>query len=74
MDRPTGLIVRRYERAVPSELVHMDVKKFEMIPKGGGWRTLGEDVGRANRRADRHGGGYDLTRSAVDEHYLSAYE
>ena len=68
MDRPTGRVVRRYERAVPGELVHMDVKKFGRIPKGGGWRTLGEDVGRANRRVDRRGGGYDMIHSVVDDH------
>jgi transposase-like protein len=48
MDRPTGRVVRRFERAVPGELVHMDVKKLGRIPKGGGCRTLG-DEGRANR-------------------------
>jgi len=68
MDRPTGRIVRRYERAVPGELVHMDVNNLGRIPKGGGWRTLGEDVGRANRRADRRGGGYDMIYSVVVDH------
>ncbi len=57
-----------YERATPGELVHMDVKKLGRIPRGGGWRTLGEDAGRANRRADRRGGGYDLIHSVVDDH------
>jgi transposase-like protein len=73
MERPTGRIVRRYERAVPDELVHMDVKKLGRIPKSGGWRTLGEDVGRANRRADRRGGGYDTIHSVVDDHSRLAY-
>ncbi len=69
MDRPTGRIVRRYKRAVPGELVHMGLKKLERVaPKGGGWRTLGEDVGGANRRADRRGGGYDMIHSVVDDH------
>jgi transposase InsO family protein len=73
MDRPTGRVVRRYERAVPGELVHMDVKKLGRIPKGGGWRALGEDQGRANRRADRRAGGYDRIHSVVDDHSRLAY-
>jgi hypothetical protein len=28
MDRPTGEIIRRYERARPGALVHVDVKKL----------------------------------------------
>jgi transposase InsO family protein len=35
-------------------------------------RTLGEDVGRANRRADRRGG-YDIIDSVDDDHYRFAY-
>jgi hypothetical protein len=67
MNRPTGRVVRRFERAVPGGLVHMDMTKLGRIPKGGGWRTLG-DEGRANRRADRRGGGYDLIHSVLDDH------
>ncbi|WP_419839687.1 hypothetical protein [Candidatus Poriferisodalis sp.] len=26
MDRPTGQVIRRYERPSPGELVHLDVK------------------------------------------------
>ncbi len=33
-DRPTGAIVRRYERARPGELVHVDIKKLGNIPDG----------------------------------------
>ena len=33
MDRPTGQLVRRYERARPGELVHLDVKKLGRIPR-----------------------------------------
>ena len=36
MDRPTGRDFPRYERAVPGEFLHMDVKKLGRIPKGGG--------------------------------------
>ncbi len=34
LDRPTGAIVRRYERARPGELVHVDIKKLGNIPDG----------------------------------------
>ena len=40
-DRATGEPVRRYERARPGELVHVDVKKLGRIPDGGGHRVLG---------------------------------
>ncbi|MER7482825.1 leucine zipper domain-containing protein, partial [Streptomyces sp. NPDC126510] len=32
LDRPTGQVIRRYERACPGELVHVDVKKLGRIP------------------------------------------
>ena len=32
MDRATGRVIRRYERARPGELVHVDVKKLGRIP------------------------------------------
>ena len=35
LDRPTGQLIRRYERARPGELVHVDVKKLGRIPAGG---------------------------------------
>jgi transposase len=36
IDRPTGTVIRRYERDRPGELIHVDVKKFGRIPPGGG--------------------------------------
>jgi transposase-like protein len=32
MDRPTGRVIRRYERARPGELVHLDVKSWAASP------------------------------------------
>jgi hypothetical protein len=49
MDRPTGRVIRRYERARPGELVHLDVKKLGRIPQGGGHRVHGR--GTATRPA-----------------------
>jgi hypothetical protein len=43
MDRPTGQLICRYERAHPGELVHVDVKKLGRIPDGGGHRVHGRD-------------------------------
>ena len=36
IDRPTGRVIRRYERPEPGDLVHLDVKKVGRIPPGGG--------------------------------------
>ncbi|AZQ38521.1 IS481 family transposase [Streptomyces cyaneochromogenes] len=69
MDRPTGQVIRRYERARPGELVHIDVKKLGRIPDGGGHRTLGRQAGRATRG----GMGFDYIHSAVDDHTRLAY-
>ncbi|MFB7075303.1 leucine zipper domain-containing protein, partial [Streptomyces sp. NPDC056290] len=49
LDRATGEPVRRYERARPGELVHIDVKKLGRIPNGGGHKVLGRAAGRKNR-------------------------
>jgi hypothetical protein len=47
MDRPTGQVIRRYERPHPGSLIHVDVKKLGKIPDGGGWKV------RAVRSATR---------------------
>jgi hypothetical protein len=53
LDRPTGQVVRRYERDRPGELVHVDVIKLGRIPDGGGHKVLGRQVGRARQRGLR---------------------
>lgn len=63
IDRPTGTLIRRYERDRPGELIHVDVKKPGRIPDGGGHRVLGREVGRPVR-----GMGFDSIHSAVDDH------
>lgn len=68
MDRPSGEVIRRYERERPGELVHVDVKKLGRIPPGGGWRALGRQPGLYNV-----GAGYDYVHSAVDDHTRLAY-
>ncbi|ROQ63721.1 transposase IS481 family protein [Streptomyces sp. 840.1] len=69
MDRPTGSVIRRYERERPGELVHVDVKKLGRIPDGGGHKVLGRQAGRATRSNM----GFDYLHSAVDDHSRPAY-
>ncbi|MEU7345025.1 IS481 family transposase [Streptomyces bacillaris] len=69
LDRPTGTVIRRYEREHPGELIHIDVKKLGRIPDGGGHKTLGRQACRANRSAM----GFDYVHSAVDDHFRLAY-
>ncbi|MER7828496.1 IS481 family transposase, partial [Streptomyces sp. NPDC096097] len=68
IDRPTGTVIRRYERDRPGELIHVDVKKLGRIPDGGGHRVLGREAGRPIR-----GMGFDYVHSAVDDHSRLAY-
>lgn len=69
MERTTGVVVRRYERELPGELVHVDVKKLGRIPEGGGHRMYGRQA-----RPDRYRAmGYDYVHSLVDDHSRLAY-
>ncbi|MFJ9425394.1 IS481 family transposase [Streptomyces sp. NPDC101249] len=69
LDRPTGQVIRRYERERPGELLHVDVKKLGRIPDGGGHKVLGRKAGRITRS----GMGFDYVHSAVDDHSRLAY-
>ena len=82
MDRPTGdskVDVIRYEWDAPGDMIHVDVKKVGVIPKGGGWFVHGRDTeeGRASRRMAARGGkkklGYAYLHNAVDDHSRLAY-
>jgi transposase InsO family protein len=70
LDRPTGQLIRRYERAVPGELVHVDVKKLGRIPDGGGWRVHGRDQRPSTNRSRP---GFEYVHCAVDDHTRLAY-
>ncbi|TFV91176.1 hypothetical protein [Blastococcus sp. CT_GayMR16] len=48
LDRPTGELFRRCERAHPGELVHVDVKNLAVIRPGGGWRVHGKGLAQHN--------------------------
>ncbi len=73
LDRPTGRVIRRYERPEPGDLVHLDVKKAGKIPPGGGWRAHGraDTASRGTKRRPRVG--YSYLHVAVDDHSRLAY-
>ncbi len=82
VDRTSGQRVRRYERAVAGELVHVDIKKLGNIPTGGGHRAVGRLAGARNRTTtvgkhrDHRGNshvGYSYLHNAVDDHSRLAY-
>jgi transposase InsO family protein len=82
LDRATGRVIRRYERATPGELVHVDIKKLGNIPDGGGHRMVGRQAGQRHRTAtvgkhlDGNGNshvGYSYLHNAVDDHSRLAY-
>lgn len=54
MDRPTGQVIRRYERERPGELIHVDIKKLGDIPEGGGHRIMPRRQATGNRQATTH--------------------
>jgi len=77
LDRPTGQLIRRYERGRPGELVHIDVKKLGAIRAGGGWRAHGRDSAQHDHsRSEQLAGrrvGYDYVHCAIDDHTRLAY-
>jgi transposase InsO family protein len=75
LDRPTGRIIRRYERDQPGELLHIDVKKLGRLRPGGGHRVHGRDsVQHRTRDRKAHARpGYDYLHAAVDDHSRLAY-
>ena len=68
IDRPTGRVIRRYEREHPGELVHVDIKKVGKIPPGGGWKVHGRGHIKQRGRV-----GYTYLHCAVEDHSRVAY-
>ena len=72
LDRPTGQLIRRYERDRPGELIHVDVKKIGRLRDGGGWRVHGRGSVQDHLvKADRNAGrrvGYEYVHAAIDPH------
>jgi len=73
LDRPTGQLIRRYERQRPGELIHVDVKKIGRLRDGGGWRTLGRDSIEHRRARAAVRVGYEYVHAAIDDHTRLAY-
>ena len=69
-DRATAEKPKRYERDLPGELVHVDVKKLSAIRDGGGWKIHG----RGNApHAKRSSIGYRYLHTALDDRTRLAY-
>ncbi|MFD9517117.1 IS481 family transposase [Streptomyces sp. NPDC059979] len=80
LDRPTGRVIRRYERARPGEPVHVDIKKLGNIPDGGGHKVMDRRTAMDNklattgeRKSSKPVIGYAYVHSAVDDHSRLAY-
>jgi hypothetical protein len=73
MDRPTGEVIHRYERAHPGELVHMDVKKLGRLRDGAGHRVHDRNSIQHRCRDRGPGPGYDYVHAAIDDDSRLAY-
>jgi transposase InsO family protein len=58
--------VRRYERAHPGELIHIDIKKLGRID-GIGHRITGDRHGQSTRRGRGEGLGWEYAHVAIDD-------
>ena len=58
--------VRRYERAAPGEMIHIDIKKLGRID-GVGHRITGNRSGQSNRRGRGQGLGWEFAHVCVDD-------
>ena len=70
-DRATDTApVRRYERARPGELIHVDIKKLAAIPDGGGWWLHGRG---GDGYSGHSGAGYRYLHTALDDRSRVVY-
>jgi transposase InsO family protein len=60
--------VRRYERAVPGEMIHIDIKKLGRFDKIG-HRITGDRTGQSNSR----GVGWEFVHVCIDDHSRVAF-
>ena len=60
--------VRRYERATPGEIIHIDIKKLGKFSRIG-HRVTGDRTGQSNTR----GVGCEYVHLAIDDHSRLAY-
>ena len=64
--------VRRYERARPGELIHIDIKKLGRID-GVGHRITGDRHRQSNRRSRGEGLGWEFVHVAIDDNSRIAF-
>jgi transposase InsO family protein len=60
--------IRRYERAAPGEIIHIDIKKLGKFSRTG-HRVTGDRTGQSNTR----GVGWEYVHLAIDDHSRLAY-
>ena len=64
--------VRRYERAAPGEMIHIDIKKlgrFEQV----GHRITGDRTRQSSRRGNGWGAGWEYVHVCIDDHSRIAF-
>jgi transposase InsO family protein len=64
--------VRRYERAAPGEMIHLDIKKlgrFEQV----GHRITGDRTRQSSRRGQGWGAGWEYVHVCIDDHSRIAF-
>ena len=60
--------VRRYERKIPGEIIHLDIKKLGRFERTG-HRITGDRTRQSNPRARKEGGyGWEYVHVAIDDH------
>lgn len=65
--------VRRYERATPGALIHLDIKKLGRFDRVG-HRITGDRTGQSNRRGTKAGGaGWEYVHVCIDDHSRLAF-
>ena len=64
--------IHRYERDLPGELIHVDIKKIAAIPDGGGWRVRGRGY-RREKSSEARRVGYRYIHTALDDRSRITY-
>ena len=64
--------IHRYERDLPGELIHVDIKKIAGIPDGGGWRVRGRGY-RGEKSSEARRVGYRYIHTALDDRSRITY-
>ena len=64
---------KRYERASPGELIHLDIKRLGRFERPG-HRVTGDRTGQANPRSGKKKGyGWEYAHACIDDHSRVTY-